>query len=263
MKIFKITAICLIIIITIISIYLTVNKKNQSLQHPLPASLGINVLEGIITKIEGSTIEIAQKSQLGKSKPLRVKTTFSTKISKLPFPSLRNILSTTPPPPIMLNIRDLKVGQSIIVESDQKISSKTTEIIGSKIQLVITPHILTGKIVKITDKNIILQTSSIKVIRDPQDSTTGGLTNPILKDYTVKITSDAQIFRNIFTSGPVPKTSKKITIQDLEKDMMITIYSETDPENTSQLTTNYIETAPDPSSAPFSETSPISPTSVK
>ena len=102
---------------------------------------------------------------------------------------------------------------------------------------------LNGKIVNVTNSTLTLKAFA-PVAAAPQE-----------KEYTIHITQDTEISRNVYDTNmtpgepPTPPKPEKLTLADLKTDMRATVYTAEDVIETQTLTALRIE--------PMASTSPL------
>jgi len=114
---------------------------------------------------------------------------------------------------------------------------------------------LNGKIVNITNNTLTLKAFAPVAAAPPMIALDTAPPTPQEKEYTIYITQDTEISRNVYgtnmTPGepPTPPKPEKLTLADLKADMRATVYTVEDVIETQTLTALRIE--------PVASTSPL------
>ena len=262
-KPFIITLIILLLILGLLAVIPVLKKR------VLQKSVSPNILlitqpvlsfSGIVEKVEGNTVTITQKvmEQSQITLPLaavnaspfptpksitvtyRVLVTDKTQISQ-PATFINYLLKTVTPFPVAkLTIKDVKVGQSVTVNSQtdlRTLAGSTFE--AATVNLPPITSMLSGKIVGLEENTLTLK-AFIPVTSGPM-----GAGNE--KEFTITITQDTEISRMPAIApaapGETPQTAKaeKLAPSDLKKDMQVTVYTAEDVTTSQNLTALRIE----------------------
>jgi len=282
-----------IILLGILALFMTVDYKNKNGLNGQTVSPNIlyltspvNSLSGKVEKIEGNAVSISSQYALLQTAPIaitvmpnqppvmptpQIKTitykllvTDKTKISQ-PASNINYLFKTITPSGAPgfptastpnLTVKNIKVGQYITVNSQDDLRTllkNTFE--ATMINLPPIINTLNGKIVNITNNTLTLKAFAPVAAAPPMIALDTAPPTPQEKEYTIYITQDTEISRNVYgtnmTPGepPTPPKPEKLTLADLKADMRATVYTVEDVIETQTLTALRIE--------PVASTSPL------
>ena len=282
-----------IILLGILALFMTVDYKNKNGLNGQTVSPNIlyltspvNSLSGKVEKIEGNAVSISSQYALLQTAPIaitvmpnqppvmptpQIKTitykllvTDKTQISQ-PTANINYLFKTITPPSAPgfptastpnLTVKNIKVGQYITVNSQDDLRTllkNTFE--ATMINLPPIINTLNGKIVNITNNTLTLKAFAPVAAAPPMIALDTAPPTPQEKEYTIYITQDTEISRNVYgtnmTPGepPTPPKPEKLTLADLKADMRATVYTVEDVIETQTLTALRIE--------PVASTSPL------
>jgi len=282
-----------IILLGILALFMTVDYKNKNGLNGQTVSPNIlyltspvNSLSGKVEKIEGNAVSISSQYALLQTAPIaitvmpnqppvmptpQIKTitykllvTDKTKISQ-PASNINYLFKTITPSGAPgfptastpnLTVKNIKVGQYITVNSQDDLRTllkNTFE--ATMINLPPIINTLNGKIVNITNNTLTLKAFAPVAAAPPMIALDTAPPTPQEKEYTIYITQDTEISRNVYgtnmTPGepPTPQKPEKLTLADLKADMRATVYTVEDVIETQTLTALRIE--------PVASTSPL------
>ena len=270
-----------IILLGILALFMLIDYKNknglggQTLSpNILYITQPVTSFSGKVEKIEGNTILVSNQYTIPQTAPIsitvipnqppvmptpQIKTitykllvTDKTQISQ-PTANINYLFKTIIPPSAPgfptastpnLTVKNIKVGQYITVNSQDDLRTllkNTFE--ATMINLPPIINTLNGKIVNVTNSTLTLKAFA-PVAAAPQE-----------KEYTIHITQDTEISRNVYDTNmtpgepPTPPKPEKLTLADLKTDMRATVYTAEDVIETQTLTALRIE--------PMASTSPL------
>ena len=276
-----------IILLGILALFMTVDYKNKNGLNGQTVSPNIlyltspvNSLSGKVEKIEGNAVSISSQYALLQTAPIaitvmpnqppvmptpQIKTitykllvTDKTKISQ-PASNINYLFKTITPSGAPgfptastpnLTVKNIKVGQYITVNSQDDLRTllkNTFE--ATMINLPPIINTLNGKIVNITNNTLTLKAFAPVAAAPPMIALDTAPPTPQEKEYTIYITQDTEISRNVYgtnmTPGepPTPPKPEKLTLADLKADMRATVYTVEDVIETQTLTALRIEPA--------------------
>ncbi|EKD64683.1 MAG: hypothetical protein ACD_50C00325G0002 [uncultured bacterium] len=273
-----------IILLGILALFMTVDYKNKNGLNGQTVSPNIlyltspvNSLSGKVEKIEGNVVSISSQYTLPQTAPIaitvmpnqppvmptpQIKTitykllvTDKTQISQPPS-NISYLFKTVPPPSALdlpipsapkLTVKNIKVGQYITVNSQidlRTLLKNTFE--ATEINLPPITNTLSGKIVKVTNNTLILKAFAPVAVAPPIIAIDIVPPTPIEKEYTIYITQDTEISRNIYSTDIAPAEPpkpEKLAFSDLKVDMQATVYTVEDVIETQTLTALRIEPA--------------------
>jgi len=282
-----------IILLGILALFMTVDYKNKNGLNGQTVSPNIlyltspvNSLSGKVEKIEGNAVSISSQYALLQTAPIAI-TVMPNQPPVMPTPQIKTITyklfvtdktqisqpasninylfktitpSGAPGFPTAstpnLTVKNIKVGQYITVNSQDDLSTllkNTFE--ATMINLPPIINTLNGKIVNITNNTLTLKAFAPVAAAPPMIALDTAPPTPQEKEYTIYITQDTEISRNVYgtnmTPGepPTPPKPEKLTLADLKADMRATVYTVEDVIETQTLTALRIE--------PVASTSPL------
>jgi hypothetical protein len=258
-----------VVILGILTLFMVVDYKNknglggQTLSpNILYITQPVTSFSGKVEKIEGNVVSISSQYALLQTAPIAI-TVMPNQPPVMPTPQTKTVIykllvtdktqinqpatfinyllkTVTPAPQTKLTIEDVKVGQMIMVNSAVDLRTlKSNQFEATMINLPPINNTLNGKIVKITNNSLTLKAfAPVAAVTDPQE-----------KEYTIHITQDTEISRNIYSTNmnpeepPTPPKPEKLAISDLKADMQVTAYTSEDVTETQTLTALRIEPA--------------------
>jgi len=282
-----------IILLGILALFMTVDYKNKNGLNGQTVSPNIlyltspvNSLSGKVEKIEGNAVSISSQYALLQTAPIAI-TVMPNQPPVMPTPQIKTITyklfvtdktqisqpasninylfktitpSGAPGFPTAstpnLTVKNIKVGQYITVNSQDDLRTllkNTFE--ATMINLPPIINTLNGKIVNITNNTLTLKAFAPVAAAPPMIALDTAPPTPQEKEYTIYITQDTEISRNVYgtnmTPGepPTPPKPEKLTLADLKTDMRATVYTAEDVIETQTLTALRIE--------PVASTSPL------
>ncbi|OIP23808.1 hypothetical protein AUK11_04640 [bacterium CG2_30_37_16] len=282
-----------IILLGILALFMTVDYKNKNGLNGQTVSPNIlyltspvNSLSGKVEKIEGNAVSISSQYALLQTAPIAI-TVMPNQPPVMPTPQIKTITykllvtdktqisqpasninylfktitpSGAPGFPTAstpnLTVKNIKVGQYITVNSQDDLRTllkNTFE--ATMINLPPIINTLNGKIVNITNNTLTLKAFAPVAAAPPMIALDTAPPTPQEKEYTIYITQDTEISRNVYgtnmTPGepPTPPKPEKLTLADLKADMRATVYTVEDVIETQTLTALRIE--------PVASTSPL------
>jgi len=282
-----------IILLGILALFMTVDYKNKNGLNGQTVSPNIlyltspvNSLSGKVEKIEGNAVSISSQYALLQTAPIAI-TVMPNQPPVMPTPQIKTITykllvtdktqisqpasninylfktitpSGAPGFPTAstpnLTVKNIKVGQYITVNSQDDLRTllkNTFE--ATMINLPPIINTLNGKIVNITNNTLTLKAFAPVAAAPPMIALDTAPPTPQEKEYTIYITQDTEISRNVYgtnmTPGepPTPPKPEKLTLADLKADMRATVYTAEDVIETQTLTALRIE--------PMASTSPL------
>lgn len=247
----------------------TVSKNILYLTQPATS------FSGAVDKIEGNRLTISQKQILtqppaavnisGKTVTLtyQVIVTDKTQISQSPAFISYLFKIVTPAPTLKSTIKDIKVGQSLTVNSQVDLRTLVGNVFeATTVNLPQKTNTLNGKIISLEGNVLTIKGFSPTMVSlaDP-----GAVpATPQEKQYRISITSDTEISRNVYGGNVNPgvlvaQKPEKLTLSDLKVDMQATVYTAEDVTETQTLTALRIEPAQPMLSPPIpsASTSPL------
>ncbi len=213
-------------------------------------------LTGEIGEIKDNVITVSGKVGQGDAKTYKViinkDTQFIGQILAKPI-----YLQSTITQPQTLNLTDFKVGDNIIIKTSLNLRNPSIkEIPALSIQFPAYFDTLYGKLLQVGTDTIVIRaidpTSLARVVNPERPSEIY-----VEKDYTIKISSETQVFKVILPpDNPTKPSSEIASLSDLKKDQKVRVYSDTDVTATDQITAKYIEIDTSPQSAPPAASEP-------
>jgi len=282
-----------IILLGILALFMLIDYKNknglggQTLSpNILYITQPVTSFSGKVEKIEGNTILVSNQYTIPQTAPISIKV-ITNQPSDIPTPQIKTITykllvtdktqisqpasninylfktitpSGAPGFPTAstpnLTVKNIKVGQYITVNSQDDLRTllkNTFE--ATMINLPPIINTLNGKIVNITNNTLTLKAFAPVAAAPPMIALDTAPPTPQEKEYTIYITQDTEISRNVYgtnmTPGepPTPPKPEKLTLADLKADMRATVYTVEDVIETQTLTALRIE--------PVASTSPL------
>jgi len=282
-----------IILLGILALFMTVDYKNKNGLNGQTVSPNIlyltspvNSLSGKVEKIEGNAVSISSQYALLQTAPIAI-TVMPNQPPVMPTPQIKTITykllvtdktqisqpasninylfktitpSGAPGFPTAstpnLTVKNIKVGQYITVNSQDDLRTLLKNTLeATMINLPPIINTLNGKIVNITNNTLTLKAFAPVAAAPPMIALDTAPPTPQEKEYTIYITQDTEISRNVYgtnmTPGepPTPPKPEKLTLADLKADMRATVYTVEDVIETQTLTALRIE--------PVASTSPL------
>jgi len=282
-----------IILLGILALFMLIDYKNknglggQTLSpNILYITQPVTSFSGKVEKIEGNTILVSNQYTIPQTAPIsitvipnqppvmptpQIKTitykllvTDKTQISQ-PTANINYLFKTIIPPSAPgfptastpnLTVKNIKVGQYITVNSQDDLRTllkNTFE--ATMINLPPIINTLNGKIVNVTNSTLTLKAFAPVAAAPPMIALDTAPPAPQEKEYTIHITQDTEISRNVYDTNmtpgepPTPPKPEKLTLADLKADMRATVYTAEDVIETQTLTALRIE--------PMASTSPL------
>ena len=276
-----------IILLGILALFMTVDYKNKNGLNGQTVSPNIlyltspvNSLSGKVEKIEGNAVSISSQYALLQTAPIAI-TVMPNQPPVMPTPQIKTITykllvtdktqisqpasninylfktitpSGAPGFPTAstpnLTVKNIKVGQYITVNSQDDLRTllkNTFE--ATMINLPPIINTLNGKIVNITNNTLTLKAFAPVAAAPPMIALDTAPPTPQEKEYTIYITQDTEISRNVYDTNmtpgepPTPPKPEKLTLADLKADMRATVYTVEDVIETQTLTALRIEPA--------------------
>ncbi len=232
-------------ILTVVILATGVFFFTRSKTTPAPvASTPQNFLSATIEKVSGNTVYVDSS---GKKYKIKVtdKTNIYGSITALPFA----LSSATPPQPQKLTIADLKTGIVVNISTKTDLNKNVSDLEVNSISLPFVTTTISGKILSLENDVINLKAPGYRNPADLIDAEKAA-SLPLEKDYQIKLTAETKVFQ----------TNKEASVSDLQPDMNITVYSDTNVTTTDQITAKYIEIVPAPPSNPAAENPAAQPT---
>jgi len=279
-----------LVALAFLAFFIVSDAKNKSggggaiSQNILYITQPVMSFSGVVEKIEGNKITVTQKQMAVQTyappaiaaattqtmpsplpTPKTIVVTFQATVSNntqisQPQPYINYLFKTvTPAPQLKLSIKDIKVGSTIMVGSPvdlRTISGNAFD--ATMINLPQKNNMINGQIASVGEDALTIKAYSS--VMAPAGAAGIAMAQPKQIEYTIKISSDTEISRMIYTSTP-PK-SEKLSISDLKKDVQATIYTDADIAQGTSFTALRIEpmiSMPAPAMAPIPVVSTIPP----
>ncbi len=241
-------------------------KNNPSLNGPASTILfltqPVKTFSGIIEKIEGDTLTISQNmttNSVTQKVTYRVITDKNTQIEQPESPIPYLFAKTAGAGNKKKTIKDLKVGQAAVVNTDEDLRTLTSqEFKATHVTLNAIMNTLSGPVFDVGGNTLIIKTIPpfTPVSETPKE-----------RNYRIKITNNTEISRGAADGTPV-----RLTLNDLKRNMWVVAYTDGDVNLGTDFTALRIDPSvnveaptPTPTSPPATPTPsprPISPTTV-
>ncbi|MFA6016942.1 MAG: hypothetical protein WC744_02555 [Patescibacteria group bacterium] len=272
-----------LIVLVVLALFMFFDYKKNGLNgqdispNILYLTSPVNSLSGKVEKIEGNVVSISSQYVVPQTAPITIKVmpnqppimpapqvktitykllvTDKTQIFQ-PASNINYLFKTTPLsalglPAAMastpkLTMKNIKVGQYITVNSQTDLRTllkNTFE--ATMINLPQVANTLSGKIVNITSNTLILRAFPPVAAGPPMVAMNIVQSTLQEKEYTINITQDTEISRNVYSATIVPggesPKPEKLAMSDLKVDMQATVYTTEDVLETQTLTALRIE----------------------
>lgn len=261
-----------VLIIVVLGVLLLVlgagalKKNNSSLNNPSSTILfltqPVKTFSGIIEKIDGDTLIISQNMTMNSATQkvtYRVITDKNTLIEQPESPIPYLFAKTAGAGNMKKTIKDLKVGQAAVVNTDEDLRTLTSqEFKATRVTLNAIANTLSGPVFDVGGNTLIIKTIPpfTPVSETPKE-----------RNYRIKITSNTEISRSAADGTPV-----RLTLNDLKRNMWVVAYTDGDVNSGTDFTALRIDPSisveaptPTPTNPPVTPTPtppPISPTSI-
>ena len=263
----------LVILISIIAYLLIPNKSINTNKKPaysvspdiLFLTQPVYYFLGKVENVSGSVVTVSQNFTLSQNTPAPLPTPVSktlkyevtvninTSITQ-PSAMVNYLFKNTPPPAqLKLNIKNIKAGQYVMVNSKEDLRAlPENKFTAVSVQLSQPVNSLWGKIIKVYDNGIVLKA------QEPRRGTLVPNTTPGKeKEFIITLNSDTEISRYETSAPPTnpaeikPLKPVKMSLSDLKENTQITVYTAEDVIESKELTALRIEPIlPSPSATP-------------
>lgn len=264
----------IIFVAVILALIVTYSFRNNYLSLPSTGSVSSNILyltqpvtsfSGTIDKIEGNSITVSQNMTSQQAAPIQITPSLSKKITyKIQLTDKTNISRpsafipyllkqiTSPIGPMgqseKLNVKDLKIGQVVSANSNIDLRTlKGSQFEATSINVSAKTISISGKIADVKSNQIIVK--AVPNLNFPQPELRPiniellNQRQPKEQNYTVAVNQNTEISKTLFTTDPTkPRKTERLSISDLKKNMQVTVYSDQDVTEVSQIKALLIST---------------------
>lgn len=241
-----------------VTIYLGMNKQatpqTQTSTPSSDASINSNTtsnpltyLSATIDKIDGNTLTITQKTGPDQTRNYKVKIDNNTKIYSSFSAKPAALQASSPSTPPEIKLEDLKTGYLISLATTVDVNNNTSvkEFTASEIRLPPTINVISGKLKSIEKDQLIVEAfppfDPAKFNPAKQSSSP-----PEKVDIKVKLSENIEIYKNNYSPSEGKASYEKIGVGDLKKDMIVSVFADSEVLDKTEITAQYIETIPQP-----------------
>ena len=251
----KILLILIFILIGIgagVTIYLGMNKQATP-QTSTPTSTNSNTttspltyLSATIDKIEGNTLTVSQKTSPDQTRTYKVKIDNNTKIYGSFTTKPAALQLTSSPIAHEIKLEDLKTGNiiSLATTIDVNNNSSVKEFTASEIRLPPTINVISGNIKSVDKEGLIIE--AFPPLNPANFDPAKQPSLPEKKDFTIKLAENVEIYKNNYSPSDGKASYEKIGVADLKKDMVVSVFADSEVLDKTEITALYIEVIPQP-----------------